>query len=271
MSSRGYEILSALRRDSILSLLKKNERVDGRGLDEIRRVEIQTGLIGKAEGSALVKLGDTKVVAGIKAGIGSPFPDTPDRGVQIVNAELIPLASPFFEAGPPGEEGVEIARVVDRGLRSAGAISLDKLSIIPGRKVWTVFIDIYPLDHYGNLIDASGLAAVSAILTTTINRVEVQGEDVYTVEEKMPLPVGNIPVFITVAKIGDKLLVDPNYEEELVMDARITFAIDEEGNICCIQKGGTGGLTYDEAIQAKNLAIKASTQLRKSLPQPKNI
>ncbi|MEK7831904.1 MAG: hypothetical protein AAB401_12500, partial [Acidobacteriota bacterium] len=47
---------------------------------------------------------------------------------------------------------IELARVVDRGLRESHCIDLDKLVIKPGEKVFTVFVDIHILDHQGNLI-----------------------------------------------------------------------------------------------------------------------
>lgn len=263
---KQYTILSTLKRESILSLLKKGERIDGRALDEFREIKIETGVIGKAEGSALVQLGDTKVIVGVKTEIGKPFPDTPEMGVQIVNAELVPLAAPFFEPGPPGEEDIELARVVDRGLRSSQMLRLEDLAIVPGEKVWVVYIDIYSLDHYGNLIDASGLAAVSALLTAKINKWEVSNGEVKLLDEKIALPINNVPIFVTIAKIGEKLVVDPTYEEELVMDARVTFAIDEHGRVCGIQKGGPGGFTLDEIKYALDLALEASKKIRPLLP-----
>ncbi len=265
---RHYGVLPLIKRDSIVSLLKKGERLDGRKVDEFREISVETGLISKAEGSALVRIGDTKVIAGVKANIGAPFPDTPDKGVQIVNAELIPVASPVFEAGPPGEEGIELARVVDRGLRSSEMIRLEELSIIPGKKVWTIFIDIYPLDHYGNLIDASGLAAVSAVLTGHIFDIKVEGEEITIVEgSEKPIPIGKVPIFVTIAKIGDALVVDPSYEEELVADSMLTFSIDEDKNICAIQKSGSGALTFEEVSSAKNMALKVAEKIRNFIPK----
>jgi len=260
------DILSTIKRESIVTLLRKGERIDGRGLHEYRKIEIETNVISKAEGSALVKIGDTKVIAGVKTEIGKPFPDTPDMGVQIVNAELIPIASPFFEPGPPGEDDIELSRVIDRGLRSSEAIKLNELAPIPGEKVWIIYIDIYPLDHYGNLVDASGLAAVSALLTTKIKNWKVEDGDVVLLDEEKPLPIGEVPVFVTVGKIGDTLIVDPSYEEELILDAKITLAVTSNGKISGIQKSGLGGFTPEEIKNAVSLAINVADQVRKKLP-----
>ncbi len=61
--------------------------------------------------------------------IGTPFADTPDKGVLSTNAELIPMGSPNFEAGPPDEHSIELARVVDRGIRESEMIDLEKMCI----------------------------------------------------------------------------------------------------------------------------------------------
>jgi len=267
--SDKYQVISILKKDAILQLLKKNERIDGRGLEEFREIEIFTNIYNKAEGSARVHLGDTKVVAGVKASIGTPFPDTPNVGVQVVNAELIPLASPLFEAGPPGEEDIELSRVVDRGIRSSEMIDNKKLALIPGKKVWMIFIDIYPLDYHGNLMDAFGLAAVSALLTGNLYETEINEDDIILKENKIPIPINHVPIFVTIGKIQNKLIVDPTFEEELVLDAKITYTIDENNNICGIQKSGTAGFTIDELIMARDIAIEVAAKIRKYLPLKK--
>jgi exosome complex component RRP42 len=73
-------------------------------------------------------------MAGIKMDIGEPYPDEPDSGVMTTAAELIPMASPDFESGPPDEESIELARVVDRGIRESKIIDVDKLCVVPSEK-----------------------------------------------------------------------------------------------------------------------------------------
>ena len=266
MSERVYTLVPVPRREAIRSMIKRGERVDGRRPDEFREVKIEVGVAGNADGSAKVSLGHTKVIAGVKASLGQPFPDAPSMGVQIVHAELIPLASPIFEPGPPDENDIELARIVDRGLRSAPALKLEELAPIPGKQVWRIFIDIYPIDHDGNFIDASGLAAMAALLNTKVSRFTVaQDGTLVKSEEKVQLPLADIPVFVTIAKIGDTLVVDPCYEEELVMDARITFALTKEGHICAIQKGGRGCFTIDELAKALDIAQSIAPRLRARL------
>src|SRR5271155_4146712 len=141
MSARKSYVVETLRRAQLVELLSRGKRLDGRGLSEPRKLEIQTGLIEKANGSALVNLGNTQVMAGVKVDKGTPFPDTPDKGLLIVGAEVLPLAASYVEAGPPDESAIELARVVDRGVRESEMIDLSTLVIKEGKFVYSVFVD----------------------------------------------------------------------------------------------------------------------------------
>jgi len=144
----------------VKKMVSEGKREDGRGFEDFRKLSIEQGYIKNAEGSAMVTLGETKVLVGVKMEIGEPFPDRPDEGVLMVNAELGPIASPDFESGPPDEQSVELARVVDRGVRESKVIDMKKLCIEPGEKVWMVCVDIHVLNDCGNLIDASSLGDI---------------------------------------------------------------------------------------------------------------
>jgi exosome complex component RRP42 len=222
-------------------------------------------LIERAEGSARVLLGKTEVLVGTKVETGEPFPDTPNEGVLTVNAELVPLASPTFEPGPPDENSIELARIVDRGIRESKAIDTEKLCIEPGKKVFVVFVDVWVLNHDGNLIDASALAAVAALLNTKMPNYEIREGEVKIKQGYTPLPMKSHPITVTLAKINDKLIVDPWLEEEQIMDARLSIAINDEGNICAIQKGGTGYFTPQQILEAEKIAQEKAAELRKKL------
>jgi exosome complex component RRP42 len=261
----GSEIIAKIKQKQIADLISQGMRADGRKLTDYRKIAIQLEPIEKAEGSALVSLGNTKVMTGVKIEVGDPFPDTPNEGVLTVNAELLPLASPTFEPGPPDERSVELARVVDRGIRESKAIDVGKLCLIPGKKVFVIFADVYILDYDGNLFDASSIATLSALLKTRIPEYEVRDGEVYLRETKAPLPMRSRPVSVTMAKIGGKLVVDPSLDEEQVMDARVTMAIDENGNLCAIQKGGTGTFTRADVVSAMKIAVAKSEEIRKKI------
>jgi exosome complex component RRP42 len=258
-------VITRVKQKQIEQLIAKGKRLDGRELTDYREIKIEQGIIERAEGSAKVLLGKTEVVVGTKIEMGDPFSDTPNEGVLTVNAELVPLASPGFEPGPPDETSIELARIVDRGIRESKAIDLGKLCIEPGKKVFVVFVDVYVLNHDGNLIDASALAAMAALLNTKMAKYEVEDGEVKIKPGYEPLPIKKHPITVTCAKIGDKLVVDPWLEEEQVMDARISIAFDDDGNICAIQKGGRGYFEPKQVFEAAKIAKEKVKEMRKKL------
>jgi exosome complex component RRP42 len=258
-------MLTRVRQKQIGQLIESGKRLDGRGLTDYREFTIEEGLIERAEGSARIHLGKTEVLVGVKVETGTPFPDTPNDGVLTVNAELVPLASPAFEPGPPDESSVELARIVDRGIRESKMIDSAKLCIEAGKKVFVVFVDVYVLNHDGNLIDASALAAVSALANTKMPNYEVVDGEVKIKTGYSPLPLKDHPITVTVAKINDKLVIDPWIEEEQVMEARMSMAVNDDGNICAIQKGCPGFFTPEQILEAAKLAQEKAAELRKKL------
>ncbi len=257
-------VLPKLKKESIRALVARGVRIDGRKLNEYRKIVIEPNYIPKAEGSALVRMGDTIVLVGVKMEVGQPFPDTPNEGVLMVNAEFVPLASPTFEPGPPDENAIELARVIDRSLREIRVIDLEKLAIIPGEKVWMVWVDIYVLNHAGNLLDASSLAAMAALMVTKVPKVEVSEQGEVKVDKSThtgSLPLNHRVVTVTVGKLDEYLLVDPTDEEELVLDAKLAISVSEDGRIAGMQKMGSGDFTVDEVQKAVNLALEAGKEL----------
>ena len=254
------EILWQIKVESVKKLIDSGKRIDDRKFDEFREIHVEKAPVVKAEGSSLVKLGNTTVLVGVKMDVGEPFPDTPEEGVLITSAELVPLASPSFEPGPPDENSIELARVVDRVIRESKMIDMNQLVIEPGEKVWMVFVDIHVLDYDGNLFDASTLGAVSALSCARIPRYE-DGKVIYE-EKTKELPLRDLPVSLTFAKINDKIVLDPNLAEEKAMSARLTVGITQENNVCALQKGGSGYLTYDEVCNILDMAAEKSKELR---------
>lgn len=256
-------IIPHITQKQIAESISNGKRLDGRGLTDYREIQVEAGIIESAEGSARVRLGKTEVLVGIKIEAGEPFSDIPNEGVLTVNAELVPLASPTFETGPPGQEAIELARVVDRGIRESKAIALEKLCAIPGKKVFIIFIDIYVLNHDGNLIDASALAALAALLNTKMFKYEVNDGEIEMKPGYTQLPIRNHPIAVTLAKINEKLIADPELGEEQVMDTRLTMTIENDGKICAMQKGGSGYFTAPQILEATKIVQEKSIELRK--------
>jgi len=268
-------IIPSVRRETLLKMLSKGERIDGRKPEEYRRISVLLNPIPRSEGSALVKIGNTIVMTGVKLEIGAPFPDRPNEGVLQVHAEFVPLASPTFEPGPPDEVAIETARVIDRSLREPRVVKLEDLAIYPGKKVWLIYNDLYLLDHDGNIIDTGMLSTILALNMTRIPRIVVENEERITIDrfnKEKPLPINLNVVTVTIGVFNDLLLVDPCLDEELVLDSQITFAIDDRGRITGLQRIGMKGIHTKTLDNAVELALKKASELhdyvRKVLNNP---
>ncbi|MHA1422159.1 MAG: exosome complex protein Rrp42 [Candidatus Thorarchaeota archaeon] len=257
MGDYTSETISRIDREFIADLLRKDERVDGRAVDEYREITIEANVVpAKAEGSALVRIGDTSVVAGVKVLVGEPYPDSPDSGVTMVTAEMSPIASPLFELGPPKENAIELARIVDRGVRESETVDAKNLCIESGKKVYMVFADVYPMEYDGNLIDASSIAVNTALMTTKYSEMKMEDGKVVATGKMVKLPIKNLAIEHTVSKIGEKLIIDPTLKEEFVQDCRLTMAVDQKDNFTALQKGGGyGPMSLDLVDQAMGMAL----------------
>ena len=260
-------IVPEITKKSIIELIKNGERADGRSPNEYRDISVEVGVIEKAEGSARVKIGNTQIMIGVKPQIGTPFPDTPNVGVLMTNSELLPMASPTFESGPPDERSVELSRVTDRCLREGKIVDLEKLCILEGEKVWMLFLDLHVLDYDGNLLDAAVLGSVAALMNTKMPTAKIEDDKVVLDEENLvELPIKEKPLMCTFAKLGDELIVDPSLEEENIMGARISIGMREDSSMCAMQKGGEDPLSREQVMKAVNLAIEKTKELREHLP-----
>ncbi len=265
-SKRSSIIVEHLRKQQMLDSMAKNKRIDGRAFDELRPLEIEVDVIKKANGSARVRLGNSEVIAGIKVETGEPFEGLENKGALIVSAEVLPTASPHVEPGPPDEEVIELARVVDRGVRESETVDLEKLVLVEGKVVYTIFVDCSVLNADGNLFDATSYATVAAILTAKIPIFEMQDGKVVDTGNTMPMPVTTIPISVTQVKIGDAMLIDPTAEEEAAMDARITITTSEEG-YCALQKGYTGSFTIEQIKKAAETARIKGEEVRAKMKE----
>ncbi|MFQ5496338.1 MAG: exosome complex protein Rrp42 [Nitrosopumilus sp.] len=261
-------VLDELKKAQILELLEQGKRVDGRALDEAREIRIETNAIPKANGSARVFLGDTEVVCGVKIQPDRPFPDTGDKGLFICTAELLPLSYPTVETGPPQPPVIELARVVDRGIRESHMVDVSQLVIEKDKSVIGVFADNVVVDYDGNLFDACSYATTAALLSSKTPKWNwVDDSPTLAEGEETSLPTSTIPVSVTMGKIGNHIVVDPNGDEWESMDARITITSDSDGNICALQKGGFDGFTLDEIVKCGETAVRVGTKIREKLKE----
>ncbi|MCO5605280.1 hypothetical protein L7F22_059462 [Adiantum nelumboides] len=229
------------------------------------------------DGTSEVQLGQTHIVCAVTCQLVQPYPDQPNEGSLVVYTEFSPMADPSFEVGRPGENAVELGRVIERGLRDSRAIDTESLCIVSGKAAWLLRVDIHVLDNGGNLIDAACFAALAALLSVRLPECGLagdHGQDVVIyppeVREPVPLIVHYLPISFTFGFFGEELVVmDPTYKEELLMRGRLTIILNVDGDICAIQKAGGIGVNSCDILHclqnASTKIAEVTSSLRKAV------
>lgn len=184
---------------------------DGRSLNAVRPTHIAPDSIPSCPGSALVKIGNTSVVCGLKLEIGKPFDTKPQDGRLAVEVHLGPLCSPKFKVGRATEQAVALSqwltnavvksgegickRATESGITpwqemlgarshlicvshlssplSSGMLHLPDLSIVSGESMWVIYADLVCLNYDGNLADACLLALAQSLRRLRLPETEV--------------------------------------------------------------------------------------------------
>ena len=110
-------------------------RTDGRGQEELRAISITPGFIKHADGSALIEMGDTRVIctAALEDRV-PPFLRKTGKGWITAEYGMLPSSSPVRiprEASRVGGRTHEIQRLIGRSLRSVA-----NLDCLGERTVW---------------------------------------------------------------------------------------------------------------------------------------
>ncbi|XP_053187786.1 exosome complex component RRP43 [Scomber japonicus] len=232
------------------SFLKENCRPDGRDLSEFRATTLNIGSISTADGSALVKVGNTTVICGIKAELTNPTVEAPGKGYIVPNVDLPPLCSSRFRPGPPGEQAQAASQFIADVIESSELIQTEDLCIERGKLCWVLYCDIMCLDYDGNLLDACIIALLGALKNTQLPEVtintETSGPEV-NLEKRHGLQIHKHPVGASFCVFDDSILiVDPTAEEECLSTAQLTVVTDEEGRLCSVHKPGGTSLSAEK-------------------------
>ncbi|KAJ7931489.1 ribosomal protein S5 domain 2-type protein [Mycena leptocephala] len=221
--------------------VSENVRPDGRAFDAWRDVSVNVGSISTANGSALVRLGETTVVCGVKAEIAEPELDTPGEGFLVPNIDLPALCSPKFKPGPPGDEAQVLSDRLNEVLVST--IPLSSLVIHPGKAVWVLYVDATCINYDGNVFDAALIAMMAALRNTTFPKATYNAETGLTTCSRaaaISLQILKTPVSFSFGVFDETLLADPTAFEEPLLGTTISVVVDENSNLVSVVQLGPG-------------------------------
>lgn len=203
-------------------------RHSGRKNNELRKIEIIPGFNPYAEGSCLIKCGNTHVVctATVEEKVPSWLKDE-ERGWVTAEYAMLPRATMVRvprESKKPSGRSQEIQRLVGRALRAG--VDLKKM---PGI---SVIIDCDVLQADGGTRTASITGGFVA-LYQALEKLVKEGR----------LPENPVREFVAAVSCGicdGEALLDLDYEEDSQAQADTNFVLTEEGRIVEIQGTAEG-------------------------------
>lgn len=196
-------------------------RPDGRRPDQLRPLEIQTGFQKHAEGSALVKLGDTWVLCAASVERSVP-PFLIGKGTGWLTAEyaMLPRSTHTRSKRDPGGRGKEIQRLIGRSLRAA--VDLDKL----GERTITVDCDVLSADGGTRVASITGAWVALAL---AIRRLVERGDLADAAALRPPVAA------VSVGIVDGACVLDLPYVEDAKAEVDLNVVMTEGGHLVEVQ------------------------------------
>ncbi|MFH1584268.1 MAG: exosome complex exonuclease Rrp41 [Actinomycetota bacterium] len=169
--------------------MKYTKRVDGRKFDESRGMSAKVGIIKRADGSAMFCIGKTKAIAAVY-GPRQLFPgflQNPEKGLLRCYYDMTSFSVTERKRPGPNRRAVEIGMVTENALNPV--VDLSKFP----NTVVDIFIEIIQADAGTR---CAGICAAAMALADA------------------GVPMKDLICSISVGKVGDKVVLDLNKDEE---------------------------------------------------------
>ncbi len=234
-------------------------RIDGRKKEELRSVQITRNYIKHAEGSVLIEMGDTKVVATATVEERVP-PFLKNQGKGWITAEyaMLPRSSKDrimreSAKGKVGGRTHEIQRLIGRSLRSI--IDLPKL----GER--SILIDCDVIQADGGTRTAAITGAFVA-LVDALRHLKKEGKI-------KALPLTDFLAAISVGKVNKELLLDLNYAEDSKAEVDMNVVMTGKGRFVEVQ--GTAEQTPFQKAELDHMLKLASKGIKQLVARQKEM
>jgi ribonuclease PH len=234
-------------------------RPDQRAPAELRPLEIIPNFISSAEGSALIRLGETQVICTASVDDGVPtFQKGSGRGWITSEYAMIPRATSSRTArestrGRQSGRTMEIQRLIGRSLRAV--VDMEAL----GER--TVWIDCDVIRADGGTRTASVTGSLVA-LGLAIQKLQAQ-------RSLKTHPLKDYLAAISVGIVGDEMLLDLSYAEDSSADVDMNVVMTGAGNLVEAQATAEGRTfsvpDLNQLIELARPAIHHLIEVQKSI------
>ncbi|KAG8462402.1 hypothetical protein KFE25_012222 [Diacronema lutheri] len=242
--------------------LEAEIRPDGRRLDQPRAATLALGAVRSAAGSASVRIGGTFVLAGVTCEAVALAADAAESEGELIFRLEAPAISGLRARVPGVPSACDGAdAVLQATLSRSRVLAPGALRIGARGAAWRLVVDVYCLDHDGNLADAALLAAVAALAHTHLPpaRLDANARTVLVGAHAGPAPeaagpsgpagsaggalaFASRPVPLSFARVLGRTLADPCRDEEALADGKagalVTVVVDAELRVAGVHKPG---------------------------------
>ena len=235
-------------------------RPSGRNLDEMRPVSIETGFTKHAEGSALIRVGDTHVLCTATIEDRVP-PFIKGSGLGWVTAEygMLPRATNTrmrreAASGKQGGRTVEIQRLIGRALRAG----VDRVAL--GERQITVDCDVLQADGADagareHLFRCAAITGGWVALRLAVNKLMKAGDVISD-------PLVDLVAAISCGIYAGQPVLDLDYPEDSEAGVDGNFIMTGSHRLIEVQMSAEGSTFSREQMNALlNLAQKGVTEL----------
>uniref|UniRef100_F7GH28 Exosome component 7 n=1 Tax=Callithrix jacchus TaxID=9483 RepID=F7GH28_CALJA len=254
--------LSEAEKVYIMHGVQEDLRVDGRGCEDYRCVEVETDVVSNTSGSARVKLGHTDILVGVKAEMGMPKLEKPNEGYLEFFVDCSANATPEFEGRGGDDLGTEIANTLYRIFNNKSSVDLKTLCISAREHCWVLYVDVLVINGNFNCASVSRIPRVRVLEDEEGSKDIELSDDPY---DCIRLSVENVPCIVTLCKIGYRHVVDATLQEEACSLASLLVSVTSKGVVTCLRKVGKGSLDPESIFEMMETSKRVGKVLHASL------
>jgi exosome complex component RRP41 len=213
----------------------QGKRIDGRGLEELRPLSIEAGVLRRADGSARVEWGDNKVLAAVY-GPREVHPrhlQQPNKAVVQCRYNMASFS--VDERKRPGldRRSQEISKVISEAFESV------------------LFVEEYPrtsIDIYIEVLQANAGTRCAGVVAASVALADAG------------IPMVDLVPAVAVGKIGGQIALDLKKEEDNYGEADLPMAlVPRSGRLVLLQM--EGHMTHEELKRALDLGVRGCQEI----------